>query len=379
MSVDDAGRPDADEELAAAYACAQALADDGRGPSAAVRAGVLAAAAEVASGARARVAADAAPPRVPVAPPMAAVGRTRGRAVNVSSWRVRAGAAVCAALLVAVMSWRSDESGRLHGDVQVALAEMKRVAPPQSVPPQDLPAQAPLPTVDDALARAQGVANANGKPSAREPDQVVAQADSRELAPPPQADVPVRARRADERTAVHEPPAPVEPDSKAVDADVPRVAAAAPPSPVPAPTSDVSPAAPQGETRVATAQPDAPVLSGARLGAVSRKASSSPGGRLVSASARLVPAPLQSAAERGDVEALKALLADPATRVDAPDPAGRTALLHAVLAQRLDVVRLLVAAGADPDRADATGLTPRAAAQAGSNAAIAAALAAPPP
>jgi len=93
--------------------------------------------------------------------------------------------------------------------------------------------------------------------------------------------------------------------------------------------------------------------------------------------ARPWPTALQSAAERGDVDALKALLAESSTRVDAPDAAGRTALLHAVLAQQAAAVRLLLAAGADPARAAQAGLTPRAAAQAAGNAEIAGLLGAP--
>jgi hypothetical protein len=89
------------------------------------------------------------------------------------------------------------------------------------------------------------------------------------------------------------------------------------------------------------------------------------------------PRPLQAAAGRGDLEALRKLLADPAMRVDAPDADGRTALLAAVLAQHPAAVRLLLEAGADPGHADRAGLTPRMAAQAGANAEIAALLAAP--
>ena len=48
-----------------------------------------------------------------------------------------------------------------------------------------------------------------------------------------------------------------------------------------------------------------------------------------------------------------------------------------MLAQQAAAVRLLLAAGADPAQADAAGLTPRAAAQAGASAEIAALLAAP--
>ena len=112
---------------------------------------------------------------------------------------------------------------------------------------------------------------------------------------------------------------------------------------------------------------------------VSKKASPESQGSLTAASARQPPQSLQAAADRGDVDALKRLLADPAARVDAPDAAGRTALLHAVLAQHADAVRLLVAAGADPGRADPAGLTPRAAARSGASAEIATLLAAPSP
>ena len=110
-----------------------------------------------------------------------------------------------------------------------------------------------------------------------------------------------------------------------------------------------------------------------------KKASPELQGSLIVAGARQSPPPLQAAADRGDVEALKRMLADPATRVDAPDAAGRTALLHAVLSQHAAAVRLLIAAGADPGRADPAGLTPLAAARTGASAEIAALLAAPSP
>jgi ankyrin repeat protein len=62
------------------------------------------------------------------------------------------------------------------------------------------------------------------------------------------------------------------------------------------------------------------------------------------------------------VQALARLVADTRVPIDAPDAAGRTALLHAVLAQQPGAVRLLLAAGADPDLADHAGLSARAAA-----------------
>ena len=90
MTASTPGRPDSDDDLDQAYARAHALADDGGEPPASVRANVLAAAREVAAQAKSRAAAeDGAAPVVPVAPPVAAVGRGRPMAVNLSSWRVR--------------------------------------------------------------------------------------------------------------------------------------------------------------------------------------------------------------------------------------------------------------------------------------------------
>ena len=60
--------------------------------------------------------------------------------------------------------------------------------------------------------------------------------------------------------------------------------------------------------------------------------------------------------------------------VDARDAGGRTALMFAVLQGRRQAVETLLAAGADPNAADASGTTPLQAAHAGSHPAIAAAL-----
>jgi ankyrin repeat protein len=99
-------------------------------------------------------------------------------------------------------------------------------------------------------------------------------------------------------------------------------------------------------------------------------------GAIVAASLRPSPTPLHVAANADDVDALGKLLADPATRVDAPDDLGRTALQVAVAAANVRAVRLLLAAGADPDHADASGTTPRSVARTGPSAEIAALLAA---
>ena len=413
MSADMPRRPDSSDDLDAAYARAQALADDGRGPSASVRANVLAAAREVAAQARTRVAVDevAVPPLTPVAPPVAAVGQGRPRAINLSSWRVRSGAALCAVLLVGLAAWRFDASRRFGGDTQVAAAdasvEMKvleaAAPPPKDLPPpagiSGLPAASPPPVYAPAppVDAAPEPALAKQKSAVRDKDLVVAQADQPYRA---QAAAPVERKR-----LAAAPPAPVVARETAPPTPVETSAATAsafapPPQPAPAPAPAAAttvlastaperapvpvPAAPTaakpaaaGETRLASVQADrdARVARARTADAVDEAKKSA--GAVVGASTRVLPTPLQSAADRGDVDTLKKLLADPVNRVDLPDADGRTALLHAVLAQQPAAVRLLLDAGADPGRGDRAGLTPRAAAQAGANAEIGALLAAP--
>ena len=429
MSVNKPERPD--DDLDQAYAQAHALADDGHGPSASVRANVLEAAREAAAQARTRIAAKegATPPLKPVASPVAvaAVARGRSMAVNLSSWRVRSGAAFCAAVLVALGVWRFDENHRFDGETQVATASLELARPPIAALPKELaapplaaasiPYAARPPVVEDPVDRTSGVAAA-AKPVPRDNgrDVVVAQAEpiyrslrSVPLAeahrPPTPAAAPAR-DRSDVAT-----PAPVAQDAPAAPAPaqpsttVTITAAATPPQlatmppmlpsvvprrvPVaPAFAAVAPPRASAGDVTVASADPGLQrieiagssikridVTNAAPAGLDAAKKSNS--AAIGSLGARQSPAPLQSAAERGDVDALRTLLADAATRVDAPDAAGRTALLHAVLAQQVTAVRLLMAAGADPGHADQAGLTPRTAAQTGANAEIAALLGAP--
>lgn len=393
-----------DDDLDQAYARAQSLAGDGRGPSASVRASVLAAAARIAAGE-----AGAAPPLVPVAPPVAPVGSRRGAAVNLSSWRLRSGAALCALLLVCAGIWRFDQNGRLGGNVQVALAEL-RLAEPRTAPaPQDLPLPAataasypyaPPPAV--VVDPVDGGASVRGAAAKRaEPDRglVVAQLDARAEAPraapqadaaaPPAAAQPGPARPAAAAVAAAPPaPAPV-----VLAANAPR--AESRPTEQESATVTITAAAPAAPPTIMTSPPRLPSVLPRRMMLVPRPGSApaarpAPAGDTAVAMAETAarsrdaarvqspaaapPAPLQAAADRGDVDALKALLSDPATNVDSPDVDGRTALLHAVLAQRPAAVRLLLAAGADPGRADRTGLTPRQAAQTGPDAEIAALL-----
>ncbi len=394
-------RPDRDADLEAAYAQARGLADDGRGPSASVRANVLAAALEVAAQAQSRGAAgaDAVPPLSPVAPPVAAVGRGRAMAVNLSSWRVRSGAAICAALLVALGVSRFEASRRVDGGEQVATASLELASPPTAALPRELPRPplsaasipyAPPPVVDDPADLAPHAKAAAAAPRDRRDDLVIAQLDhaNRSLPVPPQADARAEARRPAPAAALPAPPAPLAmaPEARTARAPAPEqpparvtiTAAAAPPQIATLPPmlpsvvprrvalAPLAKATAEGTASVAAAEPAPQRL---EITGSSLK-------RVDAADAAAVPT-LQTAADRGDVETLKTLLAAPAAHVDAPDAAGRTALLHAVLAQQAGAVRLLVAAGADPARADPAGLTPRAAAQAGASAEIAALLAAP--
>lgn len=427
MSADLPERADAADDLAQAYAQAHALADgDAAGPSAAVRANVLAAARAVAAEAAGRMAAEAAAalPLTPVAPPVADVGRGRPRAINLSSWRVRSGAALAAMLLVGLAGWRFETSRRFDNGEQVAMAELRMAAPATSPTPRELPVPAlraasfpdvPPPVVDDAADSARRPA---AKAAPRDKDVIVAQLDqqadrlaragaapARRPAPaaaqaPANADVAplapgALASRAEESKAILTEQEPTLVTIKGAPTQIATapamppsvlqrrvaVAPAAPPAP-----AAVANAAPQADAVVAAAESNRqrvdveaprPAFSSAGLADAAKKSAPAVAGSLTTASARLLPPSLHAAADRGDLEALKKALANPATPVDSPDATGRTALLHAVLAQQAGAVRLLLAAGADPARADQAGLTPRAAAQTGASAEIATLLAAP--
>lgn len=357
MSTPTPERPTRDDDeldLAGAYALAHALAGDQRGPAPAVRATVLAAAREIAAQAAARV--DAPAPLTPVAPPVANVGRGRAGAWNLSSWRVRSGAASCAVLLVGIVAVRFDASRKASDEVRLAAAGPAlsvRVMPapaPADLPPPPPKTMAPLPEptrivppspVDTAAAAPAPAApavreRAPADVASRDPDRAVARAD-RPAGPAADSgdQASVRAQVADARAAPREPAS-----GEAVPA-------------APGPRADVA-------RKIAALAPSAPAATGATTG----------GG------ARAAPTPLHVAADADDVDALARLLADPATRVDAPDALGRTPLQYAAAAGRARAVRLLLAAGADPDHEDASGASPRSVARAGSSAEIAALFAA---
>ncbi len=369
MSADMPEPPDMSDDLAQAYAQAHALADGGRGPSATARANVLAAAREVAAAAAARVAAEAAAalPLTPVAPPVADVGRGRSKAINLSSWRVRSGAALAALLLVGLAGWRFDAARRFNDSEQVAMAELRMATPPTSRMPRELPVPAmsgtsypyaPPAVVADA---ADGGQRPTAKKAPRDKEVIVAQLD----------------RQGDRQARAAAPPAAMSPARQLQPpaAPAPNVADSANPAPVALASN--APEAKALSSEPGQDRADVDASRAAYAGAAMKKSAPNAVGSLVAASARVLPAPLHAAADRGDVETLKRLLADPSTPVDAPDSTGRTALLHAVQAQQPAAVRLLLAAGADPAHADQAGLTPRAAAQTGANAEIAALLSAP--
>ena len=412
MSDPNPGRP-MDDELEQAYARAQALAGGERGPAARVRANVLAAALEIAaqSAAPAADVPAARPPLTPVAPPVAAVGRGRPFPINLSSWRVRSGAAICAALVVGFTTWRWD-AGRHFGDgQQVASASRAElsvgvVPPSPPAPPSDLPTPlappvyhalpapplaAPPIVVDPPPATQAEMAAAPARASTtREPDLVIAQADRSDRSlglPPASGDSRVHVARPRPAAA---PPAVILSDAAGpapARAVVIAAAAAPPPAPAPAPPVQLALAAPNSTTlqrveitgssirRIDAQDERADKATGANDAA--KKAGPRAAGELTATAARQSPASLHSAAAQGDVATLQRLLEAHATDVDALDAAGRTALLEAVLAQQPGAVRLLLKAGADPARPDRSGLTPQAAARVGASAEIAALLGQP--
>ena len=390
------------DDLDQAYAQAHALADDGRGPAASVRANVLAAALQVAAQAapRAGVPPEVKPTLVPVAAPVSDVARGRSWALNLSSWRVRSGAALCAVLIVGLACWRFDASRRFGGEMQVASAgstvtEMKVVeAPPRDLPPPPKnlpvpmsasPAYAPAPpmSVDAAPAPmlAEPAAEARVEPSTRERDVVVqaGQAYRANSMPAP---------RTDAGAGYASPPAPATARvenrlmdaARAAPAPAPVALAAAPAAAAASSAGNVVVAAADAQQRVeitgsSIRSVDSPALRGSLEQA--KKAAPAPVDKLAASSLRALPLPLHAAAGSDDVDTLRKLLANPATRVDAPDAQGRTPLLLAVAAQHVAAVRLLLAAGADPDHADQDGATPRSVARTGANAEIATLLAVP--
>jgi hypothetical protein len=391
MSAPDQERPTVPDDLDRAYAQAHALTDAGRRPSAAVRANVLAAAQEVAAQAAAR--AVAAPALTSVASPVTAVGRGR-LAVNLSSWRVRAGAAFCAALLAGVAGWRFDASRRFGEGTQLASAavEMKVVPPEPAQAPvsEDLPPpprdsampvpQVPLPSAsvevapdsEPAAKPAAPEKNTSGAPPVR-PRRARAGARAPRATP-----APVMIALAPPTPSYNAAPAPVAPQITTTNVMPPPAPVAATVAPRDRTIAAAATEAQRVEIAGSSIRMSSPVSDAARV-AVDQAKKSAPASAqpLLEASERQLPAPLQEAVDRGDIDALKRLLANPATLVDAPDAAGRTALLHAVLGQQVAAVRLLMAAGADPGRADRAGLSPRAAALTGANAEIATLLSTP--
>jgi len=81
------------------------------------------------------------------------------------------------------------------------------------------------------------------------------------------------------------------------------------------------------------------------------------------------PQGLRLAAETGDLKRLQRFV-DQLTDVNSRDDAGRTALLLAVLHGQTKAVEFLLAHGANPNTADAEGVTPLSAAMAGNHSAI---------
>lgn len=323
-------RPHMPDDLDQAYARAHALAGDEREPAAWVRANVLAAAAQ----------AEAKPPLVPVAAPVADVGGGRSRAWNQLSWRVRSGATFCALVLAGLAALRFDASRQPAADVRVAAAG----SPPSPAP---LPAHVP-PPMEGALAG--GIAKRQAAEPAVPVDAAPAVA-AREQDEAARHDAERLVAQADQRARAQAAP------------DPPTVVVAAP---------MYAPAPARVESRLAAVAPPARAEPATGVAQASGLQRAEVGGAVV----RAQPTPLHVAANADDVAALERLLADPSTRVDATDADGRTPLQYAVVAGQVRAVRMLLAAGADPDHADSAGASPRSVARVGPSAEIAALLAA---
>ncbi len=224
-------------------------------------------------------------------------------------------------------------------------------------PPARLP---PMPAAPDTRASASATAS-DAEISARE---LARNADTAPLTPaPPPA------------TGSSPPaPAPITGTSSRAPA---RYAAASPPAPAP-PTAGREAPAPHAEDTPAFVQNSIAPPSSPAARPEAQAAAAAGAARQAFSSARASPAndppaALREAAQRGDLTALRRLLAE-SPALDARDAGGRTALMLAVLHGHQEAVNALLAAGADPNAADANGTTPLQAALAGGHSAIAVAL-----
>jgi hypothetical protein len=282
-----------DEELLARYRQAGAEAP---GPSAAVRAAILAesrrAAAELAKQA-----------------PQHPFDASRP-AANDSRWKITAygaaGAALLAALLFAPRYWESSPPAQVSLAPAAAPAAASPAAP-VAAPAASAKFEEAKPSADRAYAEA-----SNSAPAERK-----------------------RSKSADALALNLPAPAPTPPPSAAQNY-----------APVSPSNSTLSAAAPAPAARM-SAESAARAVGGAVL----------PNADRVPADSALKPATLQSAVAQGDA-AQTAVLLDQGAAIDARDQAGRTPLMQAVSEGRVEIVRLLLARGADPNAADSAGHTP---------------------
>jgi Meckel syndrome type 1 protein len=176
-----------------------------------------------------------------------------------------------------------------------------------------------------------------------------------------------------------------------------QVPAAAPAVPLRAPSSQTTDQVAEmkadkrsvgGAARVAASPPVIPADNGTAGAKIDARRMQSSGSSVSSFSAGLpqkvapmLPAPrladlsaqLRRAAEIGDVPALQAVLGSQPV-IDARDDGGRTALMLATLHGQNRAVEVLLASGADPNAADARGITPLQAAEAANQTVIVEAL-----
>lgn len=229
--------------------------------------------------------------------------------------------------------WRPALIGTLAAAGLAGLLVLPQILTPR-VPPTSTYATAQHPESGAAAPAAATSTPQAARAPAAEPG-VAPLASSPPPAPQASKNAPVRQRDGSDRRQ----PAPPELDSIAVTSE--RAAARALESP--------SPAAPIAPTK------SAPAADSISSSEASRQAGS--------------PHALLLAAETGDLEQLQRCL-DESTDIDSRDDAGRTALLLATLHDRKEAVAFLLAHGANPNAADAGGVTPLSAAIAGNHSAI---------
>lgn len=281
-------------------------------------------------------------------------------AANDSQWKIRALGSVAVMGLVGllVMQFERGTPDEKSAALGTPAAQERRAeaAPPVASPPAPEPAFASSdPVVESAAPAASPRPAPPAKGLAPRPSGNVTKTEDtskfREAEAAP-ASAAARPPAADPATPMPEPMAAPTPMPKAAEAD--RLAAAPPPSAMAAAGSalEIPPM-----TRARPAEPLADAAAVEAPKAKSAAATSHPTQRPAASMATpLTQPPLHAAAEQGDLEALKVLLAK-GFDIDARNAQGQTALMLAAAGQNQALLMALLTAGADKTPTDRSGLT----------------------